>query len=82
MGYDLHITRRDFCAVEGRGDSITLDEWKRYIARHLNAKVQGDDGETYAEDGTIVDADVSVGHSLSNTQDERQEPKRPWWKYW
>ena len=47
MGYDLHITRRDFCAVEGRGDSISLDEWKRYIAVDPELQLDG-----YAETTT------------------------------
>ena len=152
MGYDLHITRRDFWADNGDGVPITLDDWKQYIAtdpemrldgyaeatttsgdsvrmemegiavwtKHsqngidgnmawiyhtgdrivaknpdeemigkmcriaslLNAKVQGDDGETYAEDGTIVNTDGSSIHSTSCAEDEHRKSMKPWWKIW
>jgi hypothetical protein len=31
MGYDLHITRKEFWADE-EGETIRLDEWQRYVA--------------------------------------------------
>ena len=31
MGYNLHITRKDFWAVEV-GPAISLDEWQEYVA--------------------------------------------------
>jgi hypothetical protein len=52
------------------------------IASHLNAKVQGDDGETYAEDGTIANTDGSSVHSPSCAQDGQRKPTKTWWKFW
>lgn len=154
MGYELHITRREFWADEDNGSPIALDEWKAYIAtdpelRHdgyaeattntgetvrievdgiavwtaysksgidgncawiyhsgdcivaknpdkeiigklhriaqdLDARVQGDDGEFYAEDGTRIETDVPENDSLSGDTNAREDvlPKRPWWRFW
>lgn len=32
MGYDLHITRKEFWSDED-GATITLDEWREYVSR-------------------------------------------------
>jgi hypothetical protein len=39
MGYDLHITRKEFWYEED-GDTISLEEWQRYVA--MDPEVESD----------------------------------------
>lgn len=41
MGYNLHITRRDFWADDVEGVPITLEDWKRYIATDPEMRLAG-----------------------------------------
>jgi hypothetical protein len=64
-----------FCLINGNVVVKNPDEemlrkfWS--LAQQLQAKVQGDEGETYGPDGMAV-----AGSSWSGS------PAKPWWKFW
>ncbi len=50
------------------------------IAQALGAKVQGDEGEYYGEDGRMIEAATSEVTSV--VRELPPNSKRPWWKFW
>ena len=50
------------------------------IAQALSAKVQGDEGEDYGEDGRMIEAATSEVTSI--VRELPSNSKRPWWKFW
>jgi hypothetical protein len=50
------------------------------IAQALQARVQGDEGEHYGEDGEMIGA--SSDNASSRLHAHPVESKRPWWKFW
>lgn len=51
MGYELHITRRDFWAEPG--SDISLDEWKAYVASDAEMRMDNF-AEAPLEDGGVL----------------------------
>lgn len=51
MGYDLHITRREFWFDE-EGEAISLDEWQRYV--ESDPEIHGDPENPGPENYVIV----------------------------
>ena len=50
----------------------TINKMKQ-IAKALNAKLMGDDGETY---------DLNSDQIFRDWETEENESKKPWWKFW
>jgi hypothetical protein len=50
----------------------TINKMKQ-IAKALNAKLMGDDGETY---------DLNSDKVIKDWENESSENKKPWWKFW
>ncbi|MGB3007882.1 MAG: hypothetical protein WBC06_15315 [Chitinophagaceae bacterium] len=48
------------------------------IAKRLNAKVQGDEGEIYERSD---DNKISYRHIIENNN-KQTDNKKPWWKFW
>jgi hypothetical protein len=46
----------------------------KQIAKALNAKLMGDDGEIYDLDSEKIIKDEYVGAKV--------KPNKPWWKFW
>ena len=57
--------------VKNPDEEIVGKLWR--IAQALGARVQGDDGELYAEDGSVIGEDAPPPPPPS---------ARPWWKFW
>lgn len=54
MGYEVHITRKDFWA-DDEGPVISLDEWRQYISSDAEMRLDG-----YAESQTPDGATIRV----------------------
>jgi hypothetical protein len=50
------------------------------IARSLQAKVQGDEGEYYGEDGQVVE--MTTDGTPSSVDPQASDSRQPWWKFW
>jgi hypothetical protein len=64
--------RRGSIIVKNPDAEILKKMWS--IAQALSAKVQGDEGELYGVDGSVVDAQHPVAVGINS--------KKPWWKVW
>ena len=51
-----------------------------HIAQALHARVQGDEGEHYGEDGEVIG--TSTDNVSSRVLAHAFDLKRPWWKFW
>ena len=80
--YWINYNKRDGDIHSKRPDDATIDKMVS-IAKALNAKVQGDDGELY---GVRTHADAITSPDINEIR-ERLKAKaklkpKPWWKFW
>ena len=53
MGYDIHITRKEFWADEDDPNSISLDEWKDFLKTQPDMRLDNF-AEATLEDGSVL----------------------------
>lgn len=90
--YSGHEVDGNMAWFDYRGDSILVKNPDEEIigkmvriGRALGAKVQGDEGEVYAEDGSSNWEELRNQAPPKRPQSEHVgEPsqKKPWWKFW
>ncbi|NTI41413.1 hypothetical protein [Rhizobium rhizogenes] len=65
-------------AAKNPDEEIRRKMWS--IAQSLGARVQGDEGEHYGQDGGIIETTTNGVSSPVNAR--ASVSKRPWWKFW